>query len=375
MKIAVLTLPLNSNYGGILQAYALQTVLERMGHHVTVFDHFQIPQQQPLWRKPFALIRRTMLKYIFKKQLRVFQERYEKKVRPLILRNMLDFMERHLHRVTPKHYCDLRKDWNFDAVIVGSDQVWRKEYFPEKIENAFLDFVKDKQIQRISYAASFGLNVLDFTQKEIINCGKLLRMFDAVSVRETSGIKICKERLGVEAQQVLDPALLLKKEDYVQLIEEKMPTKSRGTLMVSILDLTDKKQKMVGVIAKQCGLTPFHAVRDSIYAYDAPLNKRIMPSVESWLQSFRDAELVITDSFHACVFSIIFHKPFIALGNKARGMSRFVSLLSLFGLENRLVKMDGNLDINSPINWKDVDRRLEKLRAQSFAYLQGYLLH
>lgn len=373
MKIAVLTLPLNSNYGGILQTYALQTVLERLGHHVTVFDHFQIPQQQPLWRKPFAFIRRTLLKYIFRKQLRVFQERYEKKVRPLILRNMLDFMERHLHRVMPKHYCDLRKDWSYDAVIVGSDQVWRKEYFPERIENAFLGFVKDKQVQRISYAASFGLDVLDFTQKEIINCGKLLRMFDAVSVRETSGIKICKDRLGVEAQQVLDPTLLLKKEDYVQLIEEKMPTKSGGTLMVSILDLTDKKQKMVDEMAKQRGLIPFQAVRDSIYAYDAPLNKRIMPSVESWLQGFRDAELVITDSFHACVFSIIFHKPFIALGNKARGMSRFVSLLSLFGLEDRLTKMDGNFDFNTSIDWDDVDNRLDKLRTKSLAFLQEHL--
>lgn len=374
MKIGVITLPLNHNYGGILQAFALQTVLKRMGHDVTLLDHYVPFPVLPWWKAPIAYIRRPIAKYIFKtRKLRVFHERYEKYVYNKMIVHLQEFINTNIDRIVLKHFRSLRKHWDYDAVVVGSDQVWRCEYFPEQIENAFLDFVKDKDIKRVAYAASFGKDEPDYTEEEIAHCAELVKKFNGVSVREASGVSICKNKFGVEALHVLDPTLLLSKEDYMRLVERKKPAKSKGNLMVSILDMTDEKRKMVKTAAKQTGLTPFYTISEGLFAYDVPIKDRIIPPLESWLQGFHDAEFVITDSFHACVFSIIFHKPFLAIGNEGRGMSRFTSLLSTFGLESRLVKDVKDFDFSAPIDWKDVDSRRAKLKERSLSFLQEAL--
>lgn len=372
MKIAILTLPLRENYGGILQTYALQTVLTRMGHDVTLLDHFETAQLPPVWKRPLAYAKRSVEKYLLGKDLRVFKEQYERRIRNELMQNLNEFADKYLNNMVCRHYRDFRKDWDYDLVVVGSDQVWRKEYLPEKIENMFLDFVSDIPMRRIAYAASFGVDKLDFHKKEIARCKKLLEKFEAVSVREDSGVAICKDVFGKDVVRVLDPMLLLRREDYDKLVAAKNPPKSSGNMMVSILDMTPERTEQVGKIAKQLGKTPFRAVQNWFYM-DAPVEERIVPPLEQWLRGFMDADIIVTDSFHACVFSIIFHKPFIALGNKARGMSRFVSLLSLFGLEDRLVSNIEDFDFNAPIDWKEVDDRHERLRAESLAFLQEHL--
>ena len=106
----------------------------------------------------------------------------------------------------------------------------------------------------------------------------------------------------------------------------------------------------------------------------ASLDEIVQPPVEQWLRSFRDSSYVITDSFHACVFSILFHKPFIVIGNKSRGLARFQSLLSLFELEDRMLIDTYDISLcNKEINWEKVDPKLDKLRADSKSFLEKSL--
>lgn len=101
-----------------------------------------------------------------------------------------------------------------------------------------------------------------------------------------------------------------------------------------------------------------------------PLEERIQPSVESWLQGFRDADLVITDSFHACVFSIIFNKPFFVVGNKERGLARIQSLLAMFGLEDRFVSADSKTNASAPIDWDAVNAHRRELMTEAMNFLK-----
>lgn len=101
------------------------------------------------------------------------------------------------------------------------------------------------------------------------------------------------------------------------------------------------------------------------------------PSVESWLQAFLGAGFVVTDSFHGTVFSILFNKPFIAIGNSGRGMARFESLLSQFGLEERLVKSPGEVSpalLQSQINWDSVNQKRKALAEEGQAFLKSQLI-
>ena len=122
MRIGILTLPLHTNYGGILQAYALQTVLEKMGHEVVVFDTPNKTLLPPLWKMPLSFGKRT-LKKILGRTDRIFVEHYQNKIRPVIAKNILPFIDGKIHRKVIKNFHQLSQA-DYDAIIVGSDQVW-----------------------------------------------------------------------------------------------------------------------------------------------------------------------------------------------------------------------------------------------------------
>ena len=175
----------------------------------------------------------------------------------------------------------------------------------------------------------------DISSKKITNCINLLKRFNAVSVREKSAVNICEEQLGVSARHVLDPTMLLNVEDYATLFNKTVVNVNENHLLVYILDNNDDIKKSVENLSIRFNLNS-HAV-NAIEVQNQKSYKYKFPSVENWLRGFYDAKYVITDSFHGTVFSIIFNKPFICLGNENRGSSRFNSLLGMFGLENRLV--------------------------------------
>ena len=373
MKIGILTLPLNSNYGGVLQAFALQTILKRMGHDVLEIElkknlRWQYP---PLWKMPLSFGKRFLFKYIVRrKNQKILLERYERKIYPLLVHDILEFISKYINQFKVDKFIDCKG--KFDAWICGSDQIWRYKYYPlfeGDIANVYLKFLGDDSCKRIAYAASFGTDNWEYPAKETAECKNWIQKFDTVSVRENTGVKLCSTYYDIKAKHVLDPTMLLSKDDYVDLIEKSDVPKSKGNLFCYILDNTDEKMNVVKNIEKQRHLSSFFMNGDC-GNWTEDLEKRIQPPIESWLRAFYDSEFIVTDSFHACVFSILFHKQFLVIGNKERGLARIYSLLSMFGLEDRLTS-DTGLDINrmKTIDYDRVDEILAKHREESRTFL------
>lgn len=373
MRIGILTLPLHTNYGGILQAYALQTVLERMGHEVVVFD---TPNRMPL--PPLKDIPKYFLKRIVKKLLgrnqKIFYEYYQnKKVIPVVSQNTQKFINSYIHRKEIRDFHELNEK-SYDAIVVGSDQVWRPLYFVpgwrwQEIENAFLSFASKWNIKRLSYAASFGTEDWEYTDQQTRRCKALLQVFDAISVRETNGVTLCKKYFDMNSVHVLDPTMLLNEADYSIFFQKANTPKSNGTLLNYILDENEKKRALIMHVANQKCLRAFSVTNPHENDETKPLNERIKPSVEKWLRGFYDAKFVITDSFHACVFSILFKKQFVVVGNKERGLSRIESLLQCFGIENRIVEDSAQVMRLPLIDYDMVYVKLEKYRKKSLEFL------
>lgn len=369
MRIGILTLPLHTNYGGILQAYALQTILTRKGHDVYVIEKEQKPFGVSPWRLPVKICHRVV-DNLTGKSKPIFPEWRQRRELPVIRQHTNRFIGKHIRRKTFGKYSDIGEQ-DFDGIVVGSDQVWRPQYFDD-IRTAYLNFAKGWNIRRMAYAASFGTDVWEYTDRQTEACGRLLAGFDAVSVREDSGVALCRRHFGIEAQHVLDPTMLLGPTDYTRLLDGTATPACGGTLLNYILDETPEKNALAATVARGRGLVPFR-VNSRVENDKAPLNERIQPPVEQWLRGFHDAGFVITDSFHACVFSIIFNKPFLAIGNEGRGLSRFKSLLAMFGLEDRLLCNPRNTGIDDikckEINWDSVNATLAGHREESMQFI------
>ena len=373
MKIGILTLPLHTNYGGILQAYALQTVLERMGHDVVVFDRPMLIELPPISKRLIIYTKR-----IIKKMLGMYsgyilistpnnRTRIERKYTQ-------QFIDKYIHRYIIRKLYEIHQE-DIDAIVVGSDQVWRAYYFRmfwgADMSYAFLGFCEDR-IKRISYAASFGTDEWEYNEEETQACSSLIRKFKGVSTREKTGITLCQTFLGYDGcKHVLDPTMLLDKYHYIQLFKNLNAPKSDGNLLCYILDEDEEKTSFIRQIAERMSLIPFR-VNSEVENPNAPIEKRCQPPVEKWLRGFFDATIVLTDSFHACVFSILFNKPFVAFGNEKRGMSRFTSLLEVFGLEKCLITSVNDFNPERlNIDWNKVNQILDNKRGECLKYLQS----
>ncbi|MBE6330812.1 MAG: polysaccharide pyruvyl transferase family protein [Bacteroidales bacterium] len=366
MKIGILTLPFNNNYGGYLQAYALLTVLKGVGYDVEIIYR---RHNKPSWNELIIPTCKNLIKKVLGKKVVAIIPNREKEFLAKGA-EMLQFVNKFIvPRTKPLFSTKILRKYvtgRYDAIIVGSDQVWRPNYV-HNIYDFFLTFLSDNT-KRIAYAASFGTDQPEYSEIEKKVCGREILKFDMVSVREESAIKVIS-RFGWKCRktpiQVLDPTMLLSKEHYESLIISE-ESNAKGKILTYILDSNEYSQEIVKEISQEHRLT-------SVNIFDCEKWKSkeyIMPSIESWLCSFRDAEFVVTDSFHGTVFSIIFNKPFVALVNVERGADRFVSLLSQFGLENQLYSK-GRTYQNVDINWATVNRKLEKRKSESISVLKN----
>lgn len=374
MKIAIITLPLIANYGGILQNYALQTVLKRMGHTVeTIALPWEL--QQPWWRKPLAYGKRSIDKFVLhRRKTPVFYEQWYNRTLPILVHDMWNFVEEHIHTRRVENFTDI-SEGEYDAFVVGSDQIWRPMYSYRPITNAYLDFAKDwKNTKRVAYAASFGTDQWEYSDLQTRQCTALAALFDGISVREEAAVRLCREHLHCEAVHVLDPTMLLAAEDYVALLKDKKLEAPRGELLTYVLDETPEKARIIEKVANHYQYDTYRA-NSRFEDWTAPLTERKQPPVEQWLKDFQDAKFVITDSFHATVFSILFGKPFIVIGNKERGLSRIDSLLKMFGLEGHVVHIDSELEVSQDyaINDQRIDALLQTWRKSSEYFLQKEL--
>ena len=376
MKTAIVTLPLHTNYGGLLQAYALKTALESMGHEATVLDlKDKMPSPKGL-KAPFIYANRALKKLLKGSSgPEVFREKRYKKELPILSAETSAFVDSYIKPRLIDSYEDV-KEGEYEAFVVGSDQVWRPRYF-NPVENAFLAFTKGWDVKRIAYAASFGTDQLEYEPEQLNMCSKLLAEFDGVSVREDSAVGLCEEWLDREdAVHALDPVMLLDPQVYVTLASSAKTHPADEKIVTYILDASPEKTHVVEFMKKITG----HDVYDaSVYPYvnDRPVHERVVPGLENWLAAFADAEFVVTDSFHGCVLSLLLHKRFIAVGNSRRGMARLSSLLNMFGLDMRLVHgidpEDDGVYFLSDIDWEEVDRVIARKREESFDFLRKAL--
>lgn len=364
MKIAILTQPLGSNYGGIMQAWALQQVLKRMGHEPVTIN------RQPKSKGPAyyaaRLSYRALKKAMGKRQAPINFESHL----PTIRQHTRAFIDQHISMSEPlDRTAKLKAHFareQYDAVIVGSDQTWRPRYSPN-IENFFLDFLEGIDIKRIAYASSFGVEEWEFTGEQTQRCAALAKKFDAISIREDSGVELCRKHLGIEATHVPDPTLLLDKADYLQLIgPERLSNKPYG-VYTYLLDKTPEKQALAQQASEQLG-EPVYSCQARLSVTDefqGSLHDFIMPSCLDWLAGFANCRYVVTDSFHGMVFSIIFGKPFFVIRNEGRGQARIESLSRSFKCEGLLSNKNMPLKIEN-FNFGSSQKNLtEKLNSAS----------
>lgn len=375
MKVSILTQPLHTNYGGTLQAFALQYVLKEFGCEPVTINY----RKEPLDINPVRLFLSRLKQKI--RHGRVVYSFTDKEI-AVISQHHDSFINKYISRTKPIYRLSELKELyaseKFDAVIVGSDQTWRPRYSP-RIDSFFLDFLKgDKSIKKIAYASSFGTDDWEFSDEQTKVFSNLLKEFDSLSVRESSAIGLCSKNFDVTPQHVLDPTLLLDKDVYLEMIKDTQ-SKGRGKVFNYVLDKSVEKKR---IISKVCSLLD----KESFSTYPEYSEKEtrtindfsfyIYPHIESWVKSFADADFIITDSFHGTVFSIIFNKPFIAVGNETRGKARFTSLLRMFNLEHRLISDVDDIDIElieEVINFDDVNSTLQELRSASLLFLKKSL--
>ena len=313
MKIGILTLPFVNNYGGILQNYALQKVLKKMGHNPVTLDVGI--RQTPMWIFFASLIKSAILFFIPQKRRPFAKSR--KNGRSAVFDEFIQSQIQTTDRLDALNAKDIVK-YKLDAIIVGSDQVWRPRY-ALNIEDYFLGFLKNDKIRRIAYAVSFGVDFWEYLPEQTGVCAALAKKFYAVSVREESAVRLCKENFDVEAVWNLDPTLLLDKEEYCEVCED-VPMIGKNFLAAYVLNVNESILSLCKSIANDRGLELKIFSADSQATFSVP----------EWLGMFRDASYVVTDSFHGTVFSIIFEKEFKCIYNENRGSSRFESLMKLY---------------------------------------------
>lgn len=360
MRIALLNLPFDNNFGGSLQRYALVKVLQAMGHeviHINLIENYHLPW----WKVPYSYPKRILRRYIFRKSDRIFIEKYFNKQLRMNSVLMQEFYKKYIPHTDVvvdiqgvKRVCAA----HFDAYIVGSDQVWRKNMTRQiGLANYLFKFVTDVKAKRIAYAVSLGTDKNELTESEIVNLTKLYKKFNAVSVREVSALKLLRQYGWNSPQAItaLDPTLLLSVDDYLKLMRysEKSSTTS-SEIYCYILDMTEQKRMFIE--EKSCQLQKNYKIIN--------LDGFNKISVEDWLTNIYEAEVVITDSYHGTVFSILFNKPFLFLGNEKRGNTRIQSLFQSLEIEP---------DATLFLDWSRINQKIYGLRKEAECFLMKAL--
>jgi len=369
VKIGILTHPLINNYGGILQNFALQQVLTRRGHDVWTID---------VQLQPEAAFARTFAGWMNRLRLHYLKGwRVATTFNPLPSNSQFEIINQHtLQFVRAKIKCTERirhledlpaldAKYKFDAYVIGSDQVWNTGLCPWY----FGSFIRSSGVKVISYAASFGYSQWKMDAALTAECAALAKKFTAISVREDSAVGLCKKYLGADATHVIDPTMLLAKEDYLAHIDVEM---EENILFSYILDKDDMKQSIVEAIAARKGLKTKACMPGEEFVRGlSRMEDCIFPPVDRWLSGFNNAKFVVTDSFHGTVFAILFNVPFVAIGNRRRGLARFESLLRMLGLEDRLAtSLDEAVAIaDTPTNYTEVNTILERERIKALDFL------
>lgn len=377
MKIGILTLALETNYGGILQAFALQKVLRDMGHEVYTIDRHNRRAYKSLKANILGYAKRNIQRYLQYKNVPVCWNPFvTEEVYRVITSNTRDFVARNMNMTREcwsDELAEIDKEYKFDAYVVGSDQVWLPAYYP----SSFLSFVNRPYVIKVIYAASCGRKSFLDVDGAKENVAEYAKDFSGISVREDSLVHQTAKYLGITPVHVLDPTLLLTPNDYLNASLDNVGTDP--VVFSYILDMNEEKTKLGKAISKKISLPLVEGNTTCPYVKSkgADVTKCIFPPVDNWIRNLQRAEFVITDSFHGTVFAILFNKQFITIGNKDRGIDRFMSLLRQCNLENRIVTNFSPTELqnvmNEKIDYSKVNYEIGALRNLSFDFLQKSL--
>ncbi len=369
----------HNNYGTSLQGYAMLKKIQQLGYEVEVIHYVkQLSTIQKIkfvanairageWKSIVARLtaKRTLKKY---PQYAAEIAKRTKAVNAYKAKKLLPLFHTYVG------YDALHKgSLNYDAVVVGSDQVWTPMSLPNKFFN--LLFVDDS-VHKIAYASSFGVSEIpSFQRKET---GLYLDRFYRIGVREERGKEIVEELSHQKATVVADPTLLLTREEWEAEISDARPNESEPYIFCYFLGTNQEARKAANQLRKQTGykiITIRHmdeyVPEDEQFGDEAPYN--VDPN--DFVKYISKAAYVCTDSFHCTVFSILFHRQFMtfyrfAATNKTGRNSRIDSLFNILGLQERLYI--GNISIiGNPIAYDKVDKRLKGLRENSLEFLKN----
>jgi hypothetical protein len=336
MKISILTHPLGANYGGILQAFALCSYLQKQGHEVIVLNrNSNLTFIKRLMKVIMVALHHPRYNHPRYKHLTRFVKKHIPYSRPFYTSvQMTNFVQKN----------------NVQAAIVGSDQVWRTSFAMSYGFDYFLAFVP-AGVKRLSYAASFGLSKWEYTEEQTRKIQQFVKGFDAISVREDEGIVFCQKYLNVKADHVLDPTMLLNAEDYASVTSPRIVLEDY--VFVYWLGSIEEKQKAITEIKINNKKLIDISLREC---------KSLIP-IEDWLSYIKYADRIVTDSFHGCVFSILFRKQFSCCTNDSGGNGRLKSLFTILGIDPAAKSID----------YKTIEEQLKVQRNKSYIFIKRAL--
>ena len=366
-KIATITFHASYNYGSNLQAYALQEYVKKIcenkcEYKIINLRNIKNKEMYSMYRKEkrFLSQMKNLITFINRKELKIKSERFE------------EFINKRLN-VTKEYESleELKKaNFDYDYYISGSDQLWNLNAYDFDWAN-YLEFVNKGK--KISYAASFGPKEQRWNEQEKTRVARNLKKYDNISVREQGSFNNVKTLTGIEPEINVDPTMLLNKYEWDKLITKEKIVKEKYILFYT-LEPDKNMIKMVERVSKILKLpvviTKFNNKFDALCRF----KKLYDTGPIEFLNLVKNAELVLSSSFHGTIFSILFNRPFFAIrGNKD---FRIQTLLKKMKLEDRTI--DEN-DIEEKckeaymIDFKEAEKLLEIEREKATKYLKKAL--
>lgn len=365
-KVGILTFSYSSNGGSVMQALALQkTISSFEGYDASIINYTKTHYGKPIFGKD-----------VFTKPISAWTPkniiRWTTSIvaHPFKMRNFENFFRKHYNNFSNRSYSReelVALNDVYDKFVVGSDQVWNFGS-PQVDGTYFLDFVKNNS-KKISYAASFGQNNVPEEKREQVS--KFIADFSSVSVRESNGINIVSELTSRNATLVLDPSLLLSKEEYHKL---SVAPKKKGYVYLYLRQESKSLEKFAEKLAKAYGLSVVKVLNSWICNKSGKQRFPIGPC--QWLGYIENADFVVTNSFYGICFSTIFEKEFYVdflEKTTTSTNSRLEGILQQFNLSKRCI--DEVEDINSltRIDYNDVNKFRQIRIKESLDYLKKAL--
>lgn len=370
MKIGIITIIDYFNYGNRLQNYAVQEVLKSIGYTVETIVNTQRSSNKNTSNKLKNLSKlknkniMSILKAIKRRLFLIINKKKISSLNNEKYRKFKDFSNKYINEtdfIISDNNIPEYINYDYDFFIVGSDQVWNPHYRKGSSID-FLSFASKEK--RISFSASFGVSEIPDVFKE--DYSKWLCDFKAISVRENAGFDIVRNLTGKEAEVLVDPTLLIQKENWINISKESKKKPSKRYILTYFLGhKKDTISKKIIKIANRKGLEIVNlaSIKDDKFYTSDPAE---------FLDFIKSAEIFFTDSFHGVVFSILFSKPFIVL-KRGEMNSRIDTLLNKFDLVDRKwenIRFDEDI---FKIDFSHVESILENERQKAINYLQNAL--